>query len=173
MSGASREGPEESSGSDLRPDSSATRAQALNQVGRSADALHDWDEIDAALKGQLSPAWRSQRAQARARAGQHAQACSEAESLAKQNSRSVEALYDAACIHSLASAAVLKDDKLSEDERKTLAEKYAARAVALLKDAVSKGYKNLDHIKKDADLDAVRLRDDFKQLLADLEKPKP
>jgi hypothetical protein len=48
-------------------------------------------------------------------------------------------------------------------------EKHAARAVELLRKAVEKGYKDAAHMKKDADLDALRQRDDFKKLLADLE----
>ena len=46
-------------------------------------------------------------------------------------------------------------------------------AVALLKRAVAKGYKDLAHMNQDTDLDALRQRDDFKKLLADLEKPGP
>jgi tetratricopeptide (TPR) repeat protein/tRNA A-37 threonylcarbamoyl transferase component Bud32 len=54
-------------------------------------------------------------------------------------------------------------------------EKYAARAVELLRQAVARGYKDAAHMKKDTDLDALRPRDDFQKLLADLEaatKPK-
>ena len=151
----------------------ASRAQALYSMGRSADALRDWDQIDAAMKGQMSPSWRGQRAQALAQAGQHGRACSEAEALAKQFPRSIETLYDAACVFSVASATAAKDDKLGEEERKMLAEKYADRAVALLKDAIGKGYKDADHMKKDTDPDPLRARDDFKELLRSLEKPDP
>jgi hypothetical protein len=34
---------------------------------------------------------------------------------------------------------------------------------------VAKGYKDSAHMKEDADLDALRPRDDFRKLLADLE----
>jgi hypothetical protein len=40
--------------------------------------------------------------------------------------------YDIACIYSVASAAAARDDKLPQAERSAVAEKYAARAVALL-----------------------------------------
>jgi hypothetical protein len=49
------------------------------------------------------------------------------------------------------------------------AEQYARRAVALLRQAVQKGYKDVTHMTKDPDLDALRARDDFKELLAQLE----
>jgi hypothetical protein len=45
----------------------------------------------------------------------------------------------------------------------------AKRAVALLQQAVAKGYKDAEHMKKDDDLKALRGRDDFKKLLAGLE----
>jgi hypothetical protein len=37
-----------------------------------------------------------------------------------------------------------------------------------LKQAVAAGFKNAEHIKQDPDLDALRERDDFKALLAEL-----
>jgi len=46
-------------------------------------------------------------------------------------------------------------------------------AMKWLKEAVARGYNNVAHIKKDADLDVLRNRDDFKKLVADLESVKP
>jgi hypothetical protein len=42
--------------------------------------------------------------------------------------------------------------------------------VAALRRAVAAGYKDAAHIKQDKDLDSVRGRDDFKKLIADLER---
>jgi hypothetical protein len=39
----------------------------------------------------------------------------------------------------------------------------------LFREAVSKGYKDVAHVKTDTDLDPLRQRDDFKKLLAKLE----
>ena len=39
----------------------------------------------------------------------------------------------------------------------------------LLRDAVSKGFKDVPHMKKDTDLDPLRQRDDFRTLVAELE----
>ena len=36
-------------------------------------------------------------------------------------------------------------------------------------EAVSRGYKNAAHMKKDTDLDPLRQREDYKKLLAELE----
>jgi hypothetical protein len=51
-------------------------------------------------------------------------------------------------------------------------ERLAEEAMALLKEAVAKGYKNAAHMKQDKDLDALRDRADFQKLLAELEAKK-
>ena len=73
-------------------------------------------------------------------------------------------VYDLASICALASAAVKDDAKLQDQ--------YAARAVELLRQAFAKGYKEAAHMKKDKDLDALRDREDFKRLVAELETKK-
>ncbi|HLJ98244.1 MAG TPA: hypothetical protein VKU02_34110, partial [Gemmataceae bacterium] len=55
---------------------------------------------------------------------------------------------------------------MPEAERSRLAQTYAHRAVATLQQAMQNGYKNVDHMKKDPDLDPLRPRDDF-QILVD------
>jgi serine/threonine-protein kinase len=80
--------------------------------------------------------------------------------------RGAKDLYDTAAFSAL--CAPLADKPETREE-------YAARAVGLLRQAIAKGYKDTAHIKEDADLDALRRRDDFKKLVADLEaatKPK-
>ncbi len=64
----------------------------------------------------------------------------------------------------LSAAAVSGDDKQGEQ--------YAARAVDLLRQAVAEGYKDVAHLRKDPDLDALRQRADFKKLLSELEAKK-
>ena len=41
----------------------------------------------------------------------------------------------------------------------------------MLREAVSKGFKNVAHMKRDTDLDPLRQREDFQKLLAVLETP--
>jgi hypothetical protein len=61
------------------------------------------------------------------------------------------------------SAAVVRgDDKHTEH--------YAARAVAFLHQAVKKAYKDVDHLKRDPDLDSLRQREDFRMIVGELEK---
>jgi hypothetical protein len=77
--------------------------------------------------------------------------------------------YDAACFLSLCVRRVSKHDKLDVKERQQAAQFYGDRAMKLLRAAVSKGFKNVAHLKKDTDLDPLRKRDDFQKLVAELE----
>ena len=63
-----------------------------------------------------------------------------------------------------------KDAELPVDKRKVLVKKYADQAMSLLKQAVTNGYKDADHMKKDDDLAPLRSRKDFQDLIAELEK---
>jgi eukaryotic-like serine/threonine-protein kinase len=51
-----------------------------------------------------------------------------------------------------------------------LSEEEADKAMAWLRQAVAAGYKDFAHLKKDTDLDPLRDREDFKNLMAELEK---
>jgi hypothetical protein len=90
---------------------------------------------------------------------QPARAVAAADLLA-DNAKGPADLYTAACGHAL--CVPLADKPQTKD-------KYAARSVELLRKAVAKGYKDAAQMKTDADLDALRQRDDFQKLLADLE----
>jgi hypothetical protein len=97
-----------------------------------------------------------------------------AEELARFSSDFANDTYDAACF--LCHCAVLaeKDAQLAQPKRKELAENYANRALALLRQAIAHGFKDAAHMKKDSDLEPLRLRDDFKKLVAELEaRSKP
>src|SRR5262249_53214413 len=134
------------------------RAQALDKLGRHADAVQDWDRalsLNAVPAGE--PGIRSSRAVSLARAGDHARAVAEADALAAAKGATGSALYDLACACALAAAAVQDDAKLQD--------RYAARAVELLRQAVAKGFKDAAHMNKDRDLHALRDRAGFKSLV--------
>jgi serine/threonine-protein kinase len=78
------------------------------------------------------------------------------------NAQVANHLYNAACGYALC---VPLTDKPEQQE------KYAAHAVELLRRAVARGYNDAAEMSKDADLDALKKRDDFKKLLAELEAP--
>ena len=66
--------------------------------------------------------------------------------------------YNIACVHAVASGKIAN--------RK---QEYADRSMDWLRRAVTAGFNDAKHMKKDSDLDALRERDDFKKLIADLE----
>jgi serine/threonine protein kinase/tetratricopeptide (TPR) repeat protein len=67
-------------------------------------------------------------------------------------------IYGIACVHAL---------MIPKADDKT---KQADVAMGWLKQAVAAGNKNVEHMKKDKDLDALRDREDFRKLIAELEK---
>jgi hypothetical protein len=77
--------------------------------------------------------------------------------------------YNAACFLSLCVPVVAKHDKLDAAHSKEAAQFYGDAAMKFLRDAVSKGYKDVPHMTKDTDLDPLRQRDDFRKLVAELE----
>jgi tetratricopeptide (TPR) repeat protein len=78
--------------------------------------------------------------------------------------------YDAACFLSRCVPLVAQHAKLDDKRRKEAAQFYGGAAMKLLRDAVSKGYKDVAHLRKDTDLDSLRPREDFQKLVAELEE---
>jgi tetratricopeptide (TPR) repeat protein len=60
--------------------------------------------------------------------------------------------------------------RLDPAQRQQAARFYADETMAMLRDAVAKGWKDSAQMRKDTDLDALRQREDFQQLLAELER---
>ena len=81
-----------------------------------------------------------------------------------------EADYDAACILSRCLTVAEKDSRLPESRRRELAQSFGDQAVERLRVAIAKGFKDAGHVKKDKDLDGLRPRQDFRNLLTELEK---
>jgi serine/threonine-protein kinase len=148
------------------------RAHALVALRRYEAALPDWEQAVGLTDGPGRNVLRLEQADCLARAGRHAQAAAEADMAIDQPSTPAELLFNAARVHSLAVAWAAKDDKLLEAQRKELAERYATRAVALLHEAVRKGLADTTRLGKDADLEALRPREDFRRFLKELEAPK-
>jgi tetratricopeptide (TPR) repeat protein len=80
--------------------------------------------------------------------------------------------YNAACLLSLCIPIVAKHAKLDEKQRHEAAQFYADAAMKLLRAAVSKGFEDAAHMKKDTDLDPLHPREDFQKLIAELEANK-
>jgi tetratricopeptide (TPR) repeat protein len=138
------------------------RADVLDQLKRPSEAIPDWDKaIELAAEPDRSE-FRMKRAFSRARAGQLDTALKEVEELAKNGN--YLAFYNAGCLFAIAAG------RLSEKDAELSKEECATRAVGYLQQAIAKGWKHAEQMKKDEDLKALRERDDFKKLLADLEQ---
>jgi serine/threonine protein kinase len=77
--------------------------------------------------------------------------------------------YSAACMLAQCMPIVEKDDKLAAPKRQAEIAFYAGEAMAMLRDAVAKGYNDADQVQTDKDLDPLRSREDFKTVVAELE----
>ncbi len=77
--------------------------------------------------------------------------------LTKNPSWNGDQWYNFACVYSLASA------KIAHKKNE-----YTDRAIELLRNAVKAGWNDAKHTAKDPDLDALRDREDFKTLLAEM-----
>jgi serine/threonine protein kinase/Flp pilus assembly protein TadD len=142
------------------------RAKGLMQLDRFTEADRDWDQAVALADGSTRADIRLQRATGLVRL-EPKKAMAEADAVLQGNLLSPVPFYDSACVYALSSARI-QDAALSDE--------YAARAVALLRQAREKGYFNapvrVEHMKKDADLDLLRGRADYQKLLAELEAAK-
>jgi serine/threonine protein kinase len=134
--------------------SHSSRAEALDKLKRYNEAAKHWDAAMRLSQGFDKTLRHYKLMLSRRHAGQFELAMKDADVIAPIGSSYV--VYNCACVYAVAHAKT-KDDK------------HAARAVALLRQAVAKGFRNLAHMKKDADLASLRDRDDFKKLLAGLE----
>jgi serine/threonine-protein kinase len=141
----------------------ANRAQALNHVGRAADAIADWDRALTLAPEFIRPELRLLRAGSLARAGRVAEVAGEADAFIRFRGVIDDSLIDAA--DSFAQLAGATKDPNQADA-------FAVRAVACLRDAAAKGRVTARQIAADKDLDPLRSRDEFKKLVAELEGKK-
>jgi serine/threonine-protein kinase len=147
------------------------RAEVLTQLGRYPEALTDWDETIELAQDAQKPVYQLPRAFTLARAGKYHEATTAASALVPKVGSSPTALYRLACVYSVALTGLAGDAHCSVEERMELGDQYAAQAVKLLAAAKSSGYfntaANRDKLHTDPDLQAVRLRPEFKKLTED------
>jgi serine/threonine protein kinase/Tfp pilus assembly protein PilF len=138
-----------------------SQAYALDRLGRHVEAVTDWDQAVALTPAAQQASLKADRALSQVKAGQVAAAIAEVAELTTSGKWTAARWYNFACVYALASAR----DKDKQDE-------HARRAVELLQRAVQAGYKDVDHMKKDADLDPLRGRDDFQKIIEAVSKAK-
>jgi tetratricopeptide (TPR) repeat protein len=142
------------------------RAETLDiYLKRHSEAVADWDRVVELSPEAEKPDFRLRRAACLVWAGQVNAAAKEAEEVAK-NANAVT-VFKAACVFALAAA---RPDETGSSLSK---EACAKRTVALLRQAVAMDGKIAEYIKRDSNLRPLRQRDDFKLLIAELEKKSP
>jgi tetratricopeptide (TPR) repeat protein/tRNA A-37 threonylcarbamoyl transferase component Bud32 len=112
-------------------------------------------------------------AEALMQTGDHAEAVRCAEVLSRVVPEEGLSYRRAAGIAARCTALAEQDAKLPEAQRKAVAQKYADQAMAWLGEALKKGFKGVEQLKKDRDLESLRTRDDFKKLVDEFEKASP
>jgi serine/threonine-protein kinase len=147
------------------------RARALLQLDRPAEALREWDRaLELARSDKDRADLRMSRAYTLARLGKYDQALPVVEELVGRPEADRYALQVAAQVYSLASAG--QGAGRESAGGKALSEKYASRAVALLRRAQDRGLfktpASVTFVQKERDFDALRQRPDFRKLLGEL-----
>jgi serine/threonine protein kinase len=159
-------------------------AVLMYQLGKLTDA-HQFVEAaighhDAALKsssgnpeylGQLRSDYELQ-AEILVALGQYAKAREAADKAIGLLPNQWQSHYHIAAIFARCAAKLETDRKEAHIERKKLAESFADRAIANLRQAVRLGFKDVKLLKKEADFEVLRERDSFKTLLRDWEAKK-
>ena len=151
------------------------RAAVHREMGLHAEAAADWEQCMALTPLERQSELRLERADAWMRSGRYSESIAEVEELIRlgmTNSKSAphwstNNWYHFACLYSIASG--------KSEEFKS---KYAEKAVDLLRYVMKTGFKSAadrSHMAHDTDLDPLRDRDDFKELMRshEFEQPKP
>jgi serine/threonine protein kinase/tetratricopeptide (TPR) repeat protein len=104
--------------------------------------------------------------------GNHVRLATTAEELARFGNDSASDTYIAACMFCTATRLAARDARLTEPLRQERAQRYSDRALALLRLAVALGFKDVRRLKHNPDLEPLRARDGFRELLAEVEAMK-
>jgi serine/threonine protein kinase len=149
------------------------RAVALFNLGRREEADRSWRRAIKVSEGQPLITMRLYRPNPLARLGEHLQAAKEMETLLAEGHTQALNLHTFSWVYAICSAAAAHDARLPAAEREKLAAQYGRRAVELLRQAQAAGYfrdaGRLAGTKKNKAFAAIRDRDDFKRLMAELE----
>jgi predicted Zn-dependent protease len=135
------------------------RARAFDALKNYGEAAKDWDRVIELCPANEKMSLRASCAHSRVRAGMIVEAVAEVAELTKSSKWDSGQWYGFACVYSVASKTIAGAKK----------QEYADQAIVLLRSAMKAGYKDLSHIKNDSDLDALRPREEFKKLIAELE----
>jgi tetratricopeptide (TPR) repeat protein len=142
--------------------------ESLVMAGRGAEAVPVIDDCVARAGKDVSPRLRPSMLYLRLRHFEKVKDKAGCEATARmwENLKPTDAvgLYDAACMWAV-TAAVARATNTSDGSAKQSAA-AADHAMALLKQAITAGYRNFNHMKQDGDLDVLRARREFQDLFA-------
>jgi tetratricopeptide (TPR) repeat protein len=157
------------------------RCTIAREGGDLAPAAEMYDRAIRLLDGVLAPDPRNlkarqflhtsryNRALVLLRRGDHRAAVLELDPLTRDRIGRPDQIYNVGCAFSLAAGAAAADAGIPEAERKVLVDRLAARAVGLLEQATAAGFLGpaalLVHMKGDTDLDPLRARGDYRDLV--------
>jgi serine/threonine protein kinase/tetratricopeptide (TPR) repeat protein len=102
--------------------------------------------------------------------GDHARLAATAEELARLGVEPAADTYNAARYMGLCATLAAKDSKPAPAEQTELARDYSDRALALLRQAFARGWRDTSRLKQDPAFQPLQARPEFRQLLADLER---
>ncbi|HZU36302.1 MAG TPA: tetratricopeptide repeat protein, partial [Gemmataceae bacterium] len=100
--------------------------------------------------------------------GEHARATAAVEELVREGNLKPNEYYDVCCVWARALTAAGQDTRLSAAERTHLQAHYADRAMYYLRQAITKGWPERAIMRIDPDLQTLRTRSDFRELMAEL-----
>ncbi len=160
-----------------KPNDTSIRRSLAERHSQLGVALSNWGETSESmtafqaslvqwefLVGQHSEErhYRLQALYHKAKVGRHEEAVEEIEQLVILAGWTVEQRYTMACVYAIAAQG-------TSSKR----EDYALRAMTLLKEAITAGreWLNVDFLQTDKDIDVLRDRDDFRQMLNELNDP--
>jgi tetratricopeptide (TPR) repeat protein/tRNA A-37 threonylcarbamoyl transferase component Bud32 len=152
-------------------------AGSLSQVDRGAEAVPIIDECVRRAAGKvvepvLIPGVMDLRLRHFEKSKDSTGCRATAEMWEKLNRTDADSLYTGACMRAVTAAVVWVDPKTPGADATRLAKVEADKAMDWLRRAVAAGYKDVEHMRKEVDLGALRGREDFKMLLAELEAGK-
>jgi tetratricopeptide (TPR) repeat protein len=141
-----------------------SRAEVLNMLRRPGEAVKDYDKAIEFDDGTKQVLLRSDRVVTLVALKEYARAREEADALAASKDLPGMVLGNLALVYAQSAGAAREDADM--------AERYAARAVELLRRAAAAGFKNVDVLKTYFGFAPLRSYKPFQELLKELEKEK-
>jgi tetratricopeptide (TPR) repeat protein len=145
------------------------RGCALSGQGKHRESVAEWTRVLELSDQPVPPRPRIQLAIALLSAGEPARALGQARQVKPAPEISGEDCYNLACLFSRSAAAARDDNRVAADERPRRAAPHVSDALRWLKAAAAAGFfqdtANRDHARKDSDLEILRDRAEFRQLV--------